>query len=152
MYSNNGIIIEDKGLKIGLDSNKGDINFVSHAHSDHLFSSKKQVLSSRETIKLAKVRKRNVGELVEHDQFELIDSGHVLSRGSSDVHHFKGLREGTTKGGNSTGDGGPAQPPLRYAAAAYTDPGGCVGAPRRHRGAAVVMDLRTGLRRNPTAT
>jgi putative mRNA 3-end processing factor len=78
VYSNRGIIIEDDGLKIGLDNSKGDINFVSHAHSDHLFSSKKKVLTSWETLLLAKARSRSVGENYEHEKFELLNAGHVL--------------------------------------------------------------------------
>jgi putative mRNA 3-end processing factor len=78
VYSNRGIIIDDNCLKVGLDNNKGDVNFISHAHSDHLFSSKKKVLASRETRLLAAARSRGVGEDYEHDSFEMVDSGHVL--------------------------------------------------------------------------
>ncbi|MBR9679265.1 MAG: hypothetical protein GON13_03285 [Nanoarchaeota archaeon] len=91
VYSNHGIIIEDNGLKLGLDNGKGDINFISHAHSDHLFSSKKSVLSSSETLLLARARNKHVGELFSDDNFELLNAGHVLGSCSLLYHGSKSV-------------------------------------------------------------
>lgn len=62
----------------------GEINFVSHAHSDHLPSkSGGSVIASHETMALAGLRGVRLSNHAEPpEEFEMIDSGHVLgSRG-----------------------------------------------------------------------
>lgn len=79
----NGILCEINGKRVYLDPKKPDfagVNFVSHAHSDHLPSKNGgTILSSIETREIAALR----GFEMEHhidslDGFSLIDSGHVL--------------------------------------------------------------------------
>ena len=79
----NGILCEVDSKKIFLDPKKSDssgINFVSHAHHDHLPSKNGgTILSSIETNEIANLRgfqmKNHVHEI---DNFSLIDSGHIL--------------------------------------------------------------------------
>ncbi len=80
----NGILCVLKTGRVSLDPKNGDmtgINFVSHAHSDHLPSrnSGGTMLSSIETNEIANLRgfkmKNHVDSL---DDFSLIDSGHIL--------------------------------------------------------------------------
>ncbi|MFH1785899.1 MAG: MBL fold metallo-hydrolase [Candidatus Micrarchaeota archaeon] len=65
------------GLTIGLDSSKGDIAFLSHAHSDHTNGLKrhKQILSTKETLELANL---NVDPFPHPSGVETIEAGHIL--------------------------------------------------------------------------
>ena len=75
------IIIETNDFKICLDNNDKscDFSFLSHAHSDHLFKSKKPVISSDATIELAKIRGYNFERLNNvPENISLIDNGHML--------------------------------------------------------------------------
>ena len=56
------------------------INFISHAHSDHLPSQNGgKILSSRETNEIANLRGFTMDNFVEEiENFSLIDSGHIL--------------------------------------------------------------------------
>ena len=56
------------------------INFVSHAHSDHLPNSNNGlVLATRETREIASLRGKTISNHVEHlDDFGLYDAGHIL--------------------------------------------------------------------------
>ena len=83
----NGILCEVDDKRVYLDPKKTDldgINFVSHAHSDHLPSKNGgSILSSIETNEISGIRGFKMKNHVESlDGFSLIDSGHVLgSRG-----------------------------------------------------------------------
>lgn len=58
----------------------GDINFVSHAHKDHLPSrANGVVLASENTVRLAALRGDDLGEYTMHaDGIRMYDSGHIL--------------------------------------------------------------------------
>jgi putative mRNA 3-end processing factor len=79
----NGILCEINNKKILLDPKKtdsGGINFVSHAHMDHLPSKNGgTILSSIETNKIAHLRGFTMQNHIEEmDDFHLVDSGHIL--------------------------------------------------------------------------
>ena len=79
----NGILCEVDAKRVFLDPKNSDvngINFVSHAHSDHLPSKNGgTILSSIETSEIANLRGFKMENHVESlDDFSLIDSGHVL--------------------------------------------------------------------------
>jgi len=79
----NGILCEINDKRVYLDPKKTDttgINFVSHAHSDHLPSKNGgTILSSLETNEIAYLRGFKMENHVESlDDFSLIDSGHIL--------------------------------------------------------------------------
>ena len=79
----NGILCETETGDVYLDPKKTDlgaINFVSHAHSDHLPSKNGgTILSSIETNEISEIRGFKMENHVESiDGFSLIDSGHVL--------------------------------------------------------------------------
>ena len=79
----NGILCETENNKVFLDPKNTDssgINFVSHAHMDHLPSKNGgTILSSIETNKIANLRGFRMENHVEKiDDFELVDSGHIL--------------------------------------------------------------------------
>ncbi len=73
-----GVILEVDGIKIGLDS-KGDFNFISHAHFDHLISSL-SITTSEPTLELVKVRtgKEFQNEKISGIKTKMFDAGHVL--------------------------------------------------------------------------
>ncbi len=79
----NGILCETGGKRVSLDPKKTDsigVNFVSHAHSDHLPSKNGgTILASIETSEIANLRgfkmENHVQNIVD---FSLIDSGHIL--------------------------------------------------------------------------
>ena len=79
----NGILCEINANKIFLDPKKTDsaaINFVSHAHMDHLPSKNGgTILSSIETNKIAHLRGFTMQNHIEKiDDYHLVDSGHIL--------------------------------------------------------------------------
>ena len=79
----NGILCEINNKKILLDPKKTDsdgINFVSHAHMDHLPSKNGgTILSSIETNKIANLRGFTMQNHIEEmDDYQLVDSGHIL--------------------------------------------------------------------------
>jgi putative mRNA 3-end processing factor len=79
----NGILCEINNKRIHLDPKNTDvngINFVSHAHFDHLPSKNfGTILASKETNEIASLRGFKIGNHVQHlDDFSLIDSGHIL--------------------------------------------------------------------------
>ena len=79
----NGILCEVNEKRVYLDPKNGDakgINFVSHAHTDHLPSKNGgTLLSSIETNEIANLRGFKMENHVESlDDFSLIDSGHIL--------------------------------------------------------------------------
>jgi len=79
----NGILCEINDKRVYLDPKNSDIdgiNFVSHAHSDHLPSKNGgTILSSIETHEIANLRGFKMENHVESiNDFSLIDSGHIL--------------------------------------------------------------------------
>ena len=79
----NGILCEVENRKVFLDPKNTDssgINFVSHAHMDHLPSKNGgTILSSIETNKIASLRGFRMENHVDKmDDYQLIDSGHIL--------------------------------------------------------------------------
>ena len=79
----NGILCEINGRRVYLDPKNTDatgVNFVSHAHSDHLPSKNGgTILSSVETSEIAHLRGFKMENHVQSiDDFSLIDSGHIL--------------------------------------------------------------------------
>ena len=83
----NGILCDVNDKRVYLDPKHADstgINFISHAHSDHLPSKNGgTILSSLETSEIANLRGFMMENHVDSlDGFSLIDSGHILgSRG-----------------------------------------------------------------------
>ena len=79
----NGIVYQKNTTQVHLDPKNvvsDGINFISHAHSDHLPSKNGgQILSSMETNEIANIRGFKMENFVyEMDNFSLIDSGHIL--------------------------------------------------------------------------
>jgi putative mRNA 3-end processing factor len=79
----NGILCEVNDKKVFLDPKKTDssgVNFVSHAHMDHLPSKNGgTILSSIETNEIANLRGFKMQNHVEQiEDYSLIDSGHIL--------------------------------------------------------------------------
>lgn len=79
----NGILCETLDKQVFLDpknSHVNGINFVSHAHSDHLPSKNGgTILSSIETNKIANLRGFKMENHIDSlEDFSLIDSGHIL--------------------------------------------------------------------------
>ena len=79
----NRIVCEENDKKVLLDPKKTDssgVNFVSHAHMDHLPSKNGgTILASIETNEIANLRGFKMQNYVEKiDDYSLIDSGHIL--------------------------------------------------------------------------
>ena len=79
----NGILCQVNGKRVNLDPKNTDpsgINFVSHAHSDHLPSKNGgTILSSIETNEIANLRGFRMENHVQTiEDFFLVDSGHIL--------------------------------------------------------------------------
>jgi len=79
----NGILCEINRKRVYLDPKNADptgVNFVSHAHSDHLPSKNGgTILTSIETNEIANLRGFKMENHVQNiDDFSLIDSGHIL--------------------------------------------------------------------------
>ena len=79
----NGILCKVNGKRVCLDPKNADstgINFVSHAHSDHLPSKNGgMILASLETNEIANLRGFRMENHVQNiDEFLLVNSGHIL--------------------------------------------------------------------------
>ena len=79
----NGILCDNGTSRVSLDPKKSDfdgINFVSHAHTDHLPSKNGgTILSSIETNEIAELRGFKMENHTKSlENFSLIDSGHIL--------------------------------------------------------------------------
>ena len=79
----NGILCEVNGKRVCLDPKNADkmgINFVSHAHSDHLPSKNGgTILASIETNEIANLRGFKMENHVQTvDDLHLVNSGHIL--------------------------------------------------------------------------
>jgi len=71
------------GLSVSLDKRESgsDIDFISHAHSDHTSAAKssKHVLASDQTVQLMeRAYEIDIGEMVENSGIRLLESGHML--------------------------------------------------------------------------
>lgn len=82
MLTQNGIVCQTGDMRISLDPKKAQhgLNFVSHAHSDHLPSKNGGIiLSSMETGMISKLRGFTMeNHVTEVDGVSLYDTGHVL--------------------------------------------------------------------------
>ena len=82
--TSNGILVTRNGAKINLDPKRGvqnEINFVSHAHLDHLHNQRGQsvLIASKQTSEIAKLRGYVIENYVEnYENFTMIDAGHIL--------------------------------------------------------------------------
>ena len=79
----NGIFCQINGTKVNLDPKNispDGVNFISHAHADHLPSKNcGTILSSVETKEIAHLRGFNMENFVDRlENFSLVDSGHIL--------------------------------------------------------------------------
>ena len=79
----NGIVCELHNTRVHLDPKRSvseSINFVSHAHIDHLPSKNGgTILSSYETKEIASLRGFEFdNHIAEHPDFSLVDAGHIL--------------------------------------------------------------------------
>ncbi len=92
-----GIALQMASEQLMLDG-KGDLSFISHAHSDHSLGIKhsRRIIASEETIDL--IHARNYGDSVlarlklakdTSFKYELLDAGHVL--GSKQIHLENGF-------------------------------------------------------------
>jgi len=78
----NGILCQVNNSKIYLDPKKSVsdcVNFVSHAHMDHLPAQNGgTILTSNETSQIAGIRGFKINHVDEMENFELISSGHIF--------------------------------------------------------------------------
>ncbi len=79
----NGILCELNNSKVYLDPKKAEsdgVNFISHAHSDHLpYQNGGTILASRETNEIANLRGFKMQNFVDTmENFSLVDTGHIL--------------------------------------------------------------------------
>jgi len=78
----NGILCQINNSKIYLDPKKSVsdcVNFVSHAHMDHLPAQNGgTILTSNETSQIAGIRGFKINHVDEMENFELIPSGHIF--------------------------------------------------------------------------
>jgi len=85
----NGIVCRNGSQEVWLDPKApvpGAVNFVSHAHTDHLPAARNgrggdrcTLLASRQTHAIAAIRGFRLDDHSEHaDGFEMVDSGHIL--------------------------------------------------------------------------
>ncbi len=80
--------IEIRGRrKVVMDGRRpsGDVNFVSHAHFDHLPSREADILCSMETAVLARARTGRDFRRIEDDSVELVPSGHIVGSSAAVV-------------------------------------------------------------------
>jgi putative mRNA 3-end processing factor len=76
-------VLKVNGKIISIDSkvSNSDINFISHAHTDHIsaLNSSKEILASIETIELLNaIKNKNIYQLNLPNWVELLDAGHIL--------------------------------------------------------------------------
>lgn len=78
-FTRRGVYLNDGHDEVGLDARHENV-FVSHAHADHAFSSKKsrRILASDETLDLLHARGFNLAGTRWSNGFKLLRAGHVL--------------------------------------------------------------------------
>lgn len=79
----NGILCESDGRRVYFDpkfAGSKEVNFVSHAHTDHLPTKNGgMILSSSETMAIAKLRGLEINNYVDKiENMSLVDTGHIL--------------------------------------------------------------------------
>lgn len=79
---NHGIVVEYRTKTFALDprsSTNADYVFISHAHIDHICSNiKNNLISSKETVAIARERGFNLPDPIDFGGIELFDSGHIV--------------------------------------------------------------------------
>ncbi|MCX8163315.1 MAG: MBL fold metallo-hydrolase [Candidatus Micrarchaeota archaeon] len=81
MTSKYNPILKIKGIdqSIGLDCSGANINYLSHAHSDHLFNlNGKKVICSEITADLANIEQEKILDYKQFSNLKLYNSGHIL--------------------------------------------------------------------------
>lgn len=68
--------VQCSDFTVSLDNSSGDIAFLSHAHSDHIFRPRRntKIIASEATLNLAQIEHTST----EHSQLKMIDAGHIL--------------------------------------------------------------------------
>jgi len=86
-----GVKLEADGRKIGLDTREEcDLNFISHAHSDHVSRSVKRVVCSDGTASIVAGRYGLEFRRERPEGFELVPSGHILGSTALLIHSDSG--------------------------------------------------------------
>ena len=90
-------MIQSHNLRISLDRREpnSDVDFVSHAHTDHLGAvrSSKSILASTQTIQLIEQsQNRSIQNRAEHHGFRLLEAGHMLGSRQLCVDDCEGSR------------------------------------------------------------
>jgi putative mRNA 3-end processing factor len=86
-----GVILEVDNKTIALDADKpADINFVSHAHADHVPKNVREILCSEETAQIIRSRYNRKISVVQNNSFEFIPSGHILGSTSLLINSSEG--------------------------------------------------------------
>lgn len=79
-----GIHIEsDKKYVADSRKTSGEVNFVSHAHFDHLHQQDSEVVCSDTTASLAEARTGKSVNYRDHEKVKMIDSGHIIGSRSA---------------------------------------------------------------------
>ncbi len=108
MKFNKDMILETDQFKIGIDAPLGDVLYISHAHRDHVFGTKRRkgVIASEATLHLGGI---DVSKRLDHRSLgiELVNAGHILGSTQLVVDTYNGrvvytgdfkLRDGLIKG------------------------------------------------------
>lgn len=79
-FSHHQMVLNTGYFTIGIDSPIGDILYVSHAHKDHVFGTKRKkgVIASEETIALCKIDTSKRIDITEFEAVSLENAGHIL--------------------------------------------------------------------------
>jgi len=90
-------MIQSHNLRISLDRKEpdSDVDFVSHAHTDHLgaIRSSKSILASTQTIQLIEQsQNRSIANRTDHNGFRLLEAGHMLGSRQLCVDDCEGRR------------------------------------------------------------
>ncbi len=89
--TSSGVKLKLGDREIGLDTRQRcEINFISHAHSDHVSRSAKRVICSDETALLVSGRYHIEFEREMPEGFELVPSGHILGSTALLLHSDQG--------------------------------------------------------------
>lgn len=80
VYSHQYSTLLDSQIEIGLEQSRGDVLYLSHAHSDHLRSprNKKGVVVSKESFDLSNWKERYNPKILNPKGIKLFNAGHIL--------------------------------------------------------------------------
>ncbi|MCC7552855.1 MBL fold metallo-hydrolase [Candidatus Micrarchaeota archaeon] len=80
VYSHQYATLLDSQMEIGLEQSRGDVLYLSHAHSDHLRSprKKKGVIVSKESYELANWKEKYDPIIINPKGIKLLNAGHIL--------------------------------------------------------------------------